>query len=379
MTRNELKKTGELGGLPEMHRLILIAAIAALSFSFVCGQTQQNEKDSLQATSARIFPLPILFYTPETGAAGGAAALLIYRDALAPRASSITGDVIYTQKKQIIVELSGDQYFSHGSYRLLSDIQYRKYPNKFFGIGNATASDDEENFTPKTFFLGASFYASILSYVNLGPVIRYESTSMNEIQPGKRIAAGTLTGSNGGVSSGLGFVANWDSRDNTFAARSGSFYQLTVLIYQKAYGSDFNYSDALFDLRNFFETAPGHVLAVQAGCEFMGGDVPFQNLARFGGQNFMRGYFDGRYRDKHGAGIQAEYRLPVWGRFGLVGFAGVAQVADRISHFGLGRFWFAGGAGIRFAWNPEERVNLRLDYGVGNNSDGMYITVTEAF
>jgi hypothetical protein len=54
-------------------------------------------------------------------------------------------------------------------------------------------------------------------------------------------------------------------------------------------------------------------------------------------------------------------------------------VTDEIDHLGLKRFWLAGGAGIRFAWNPEERVNLRLDYGWGNNTSGLYITVTEAF
>jgi hypothetical protein len=362
-----------------MHRFVFTTVIAVLSFSFLCGQTQRNEKDSVHTMSARIFPLPIFFYSPETGMAGGAAALLIYHDSVAPRASSVTGDVIYTQKKQIIVELSGDQYFSDGTYRLLSGILFQKYPNKFFGTGNATASVNEENYTPRTFLLKASLYASIFSRVNIGPTIRYETTSMSEVEPGKLIASGAITGSNGGVSSGLGFVANWDSRDNTFAAYSGSFYQMTLLFNQRAFGSDYNYSDVQFDFRNFFELAPGHVLAFQAGGEFMGGDVPFQNLVRFGGQNLLRGYFDGRYRDKHGVAIQAEYRLPVWWRFGLVGFAGIAQVADRISHLGLGRFWFAGGAGVRFAWNPEERVNLRLDYGIGNNSDGIYITVTEAF
>jgi len=362
-----------------MHRFVFVAVIAAAGASFLCAQTQDHEKDSVNASSTRIFPLPILFYTPETGAAGGAAALLIYRDPLAPRASSVTGDVIYTSKKQIIVELSGDQYFAHGSYRLLSDVLYQKYPNKFFGIGNSTASKDEEDYTPRTFLLKVSLYINLFSRFNAGPAIRYETTTLGEIEPGKLISTGTLAGSNGGASSGLGFVANWDSRDNTFAAYSGSFYQVTVLFHQKAFGGDYSYSDVQFDLRNFFELAPGQVLALQAGCEFMGGDVPFQNLTRFGGQNLLRGYFDGRYRDKHGAALQAEYRLPVWGRFGVVGFAGVAQVADRISHLGLGRFWFAGGAGLRFAWNPEERVNLRLDYGVGNNSDGIYITVTEAF
>jgi hypothetical protein len=193
------------------------------------------------------------------------------------------------------------------------------------------------------------------------------------------LAAGRLPGSRSGTSRGLGIVANWDSRDNTFATQSGTFYQLTTLFYRSAFGSDYSYDDIQFDLRNFFTTFSDHVIAVQGVGEFIDGEAPFQNLAKFGGQNVLRGYFDGRYRDKHGVALQAEYRIPVWWRIGIVGFAGIAQVAERISSFSMDRFWFAGGVGLRFAWNPEERVNLRLDYGVGNNSSGLYITMTEAF
>jgi outer membrane protein assembly factor BamA len=129
----------------------------------------------------------------------------------------------------------------------------------------------------------------------------------------------------------------------------------------------------------FFEVAPGQVLALQGAGEFIDGAPPFQSLATFGGSNILRGYYYGRYRDKNCVALQVEYRIPVWWRFGLVGFAGVAQVADKINHFASNRFWFAGGLGLRFFWNPEERISLRLDYGIGTNSSGMYITATEAF
>jgi outer membrane protein assembly factor BamA len=202
---------------------------------------------------------------------------------------------------------------------------------------------------------------------------------MKETIPTGLLATGTISGSTGGMSAGLGFAANWDSRDNTFSAHSGSFYQVTGLFYRNAFGSDYTFTDIQIDARNFFEIGRTHVLAVQAGGEFIEGLPPFQSLAKFGGSNILRGYFDGRYRDKNGVALQAEYRIPVWWRFGIVGFAGVAQVADKINHFASNRFWFAGGLGLRFFWNPEERINLRLDYGIGTNSSGMYVTVTEAF
>jgi outer membrane protein assembly factor BamA len=336
-------------------------------------------QDTSRTTLSAIYPLPILFYTPETGIAAGAAALYLNRSANAPRASTVTGDIIYTEKKQIIIELSGDLYFLNGTYRLLTNLKYQKYPNKFFGIGNETPESKEESYTSLKFLFDAVLYKNIFSHLNAGPAVRAEDGSIRDVSADGMLASGLLPGSTGGTLAGVGFVANWDSRDNTIAARSGSLFQITTLVYSSTFGSDYNFTDVQIDARQFFEVAPGQVLALQGATKFIHGTPPFYRLAEFGGQNLLRGYFDGRYRDKNSVALQAEYRLPVWWRFGMVGFVGAAQVADNVGHFGLKRFWFAGGLGIRFAWNPEERVNLRLDYGIGKNSSGMYITVTEAF
>jgi hypothetical protein len=370
---NILKKTTEISSF---HVLL---AVFVLQGSLLARQERVTENDTSRTSRSGIYPLPIVFYTPETGIAGGAAALYLYRDSSSPRASALTADIIYTQKKQFVAEIAGDQYFGEGRYRLVTDFLFQKYPNKFFNIGNNTPENSEETYTPRTFLLKAVLYRNLSSHVNIGPMVRYENISMQETAPGGVLTAGVLPGSRGGSSTGLGIVANWDSRDNTFAAQSGSFYQLTTLFYRSAFGSDYSYNDIQIDTRNFFRTFSDHVVAVQGAGEFINGSAPFQSLAKFGGQNLLRGYFDGRYRDKNAVLLQAEYRLPVWRRFGVVGFAGVAQVADRISTLAIDRFWFAGGFGLRFAWSPEERINLRLDYGAGSNSSGVYITMTEAF
>lgn len=352
---------------------------SALQEPVLAQQAHTEENDTIRTSQSGIYPLPIVFYTPETGIAGGAAALYLYRDSLSPRASSLTADIIYTEKKQFVAEISGDQYFLGNRYRLVTDLAYQEYPYKFFGVGNNTPESSEETYTPLTFLLRAVLYGKISTYINIGPVVRYENVSIRETVPGGVLAAGLLPGSRGGTSMGFGIAANWDSRDNTFASQSGSFYQLTTLFYRTAFGSDYTYDDIQIETRNFFMTFSDHVVAVQGFGEFINGSVPFQSYAKFGGQNLLRGYFDGRYRDKNTVALQAEYRIPVWWRFGIVGFAGVAQVADRIGNLAVNRFWFAGGFGLRFAWNSEERINLRLDYGAGNNSSGMYITMTEAF
>jgi outer membrane protein assembly factor BamA len=342
-------------------------------------QESGNERDTTRDPKSGVYPLPILFYTPETGFAGGAAVLYLYRNSQSDRASSLTADIIYTRKKQFVSELSGDQYFQAGRYRLVTYFSWQKYPNKFFGIGNNTPDSSEEAYTPKTLYLRAALYRNLSSHVNVGPMVSYASVSSNETEPGGLLADGHIAGSQGGRSVGLGFVANWDSRDNTFAAQSGSFCQITTVLYRHAFGSDFSYDDIQVDARTFFGTFAGHVVAVQSAGEFINGSAPFQRLAKFGGSNLMRGYLEGRFRDKNAVLVQAEYRVPVWWRFGLVGFAGAAEVADRITRFALNGLWFAGGIGFRFAFNPEERINLRCDYGVGSNSSGVYINITEAF
>jgi hypothetical protein len=359
--------------------LILLVALVTTAVTLPARQSQEGASDSSQTTKSGIYPLPIIFYMPETGTAIGAAALYVYRNPDILRASTITGDVIYTAKKQIIIELDADLYFSRGIYRLLTYLNFQKFPNKFFGIGNSTSESDEENYTPRTYYLNGVLYRKVFSYINAGPAIRFEEVTMKDTDPAGKLVSGMIPGSRGGTLVGVGFVGNWDSRDNTIAAQSGSLYQLTALFYRRALGSDFKFSDVQIDTRNFFEIVPGQILAIQAAGEFIDGIAPFHHLARFGGSSLLRGYYDGRYRDNQGVALQAEYRVPVWWRFGAVGFVGAAQVADKISRLALNRFWLAGGVGLRFAWSPEERVNIRLDYGVGNNSSGMYITVTEAF
>ena len=341
----------------------------------------KSGSDSTRIPGAGVYPLPILFYTPETGIAGGAAALYLYRDSAdqSTRASSITGDVIYSEKKQIIVELNEDIYFDKGAYRLLSNGSYKRFPNSFYGIGNNNSSAARESYTSRAYSVKMVFYRNVYSRLNVAPLLRYESTSIVETKPGGLLGSGFIPGSGGGKVSGAGVVVNWDSRDNTFYAYSGGFYQLTSLFNSRTFGSDFAYSDFELDCRNFFELLPQQILAVQTKCSLMTGAIPFQNLSRFGGQDFIRGYFDGRYRDKTCIGAQVEYRIPIWWRIGASAFAGTAQVSDQLTRWRIDEFKFAGGAGLRFFLNPKERVAIRIDWGVGENSSGLYITVTEAF
>ena len=91
----------------------------------------------------------------------------------------------------------------------------------------------------------------------------------------------------------------------------------------------------------------------------------------------MRGYYLGRYRDKILMTFQAEYRIPAWWRFGLVGFAGVGDVASKFAKFKLADFKYSVGAGLRFLLDPKEGTCLRADFGFGKGTSGFYFTAVQ--
>jgi hypothetical protein len=109
------------------------------------------------------------------------------------------------------------------------------------------------------------------------------------------------------------------------------------------------------------------------------GEPPFFMLERFGGSSLMRGHFAGRYRDRNVAVVQAEYRVPVWWRFGVVGFGGVGRVDRSLSDFELSGTHFSAGGGVRFLLERSARINARLDAAWAEDDWGLYLALGEAF
>jgi hypothetical protein len=120
-------------------------------------------------------------------------------------------------------------------------------------------------------------------------------------------------------------------------------------------------------------------VALQALAVASSGQPPFDQYPQLGGESLLRGYFQGRYRDRSLLAFQGEYRLPLFWKFGLAGFAGIGQVAPDFGGFGLDRFWVAGGAGLRFLLAKREGLNIRMDFAFGEGSSGFYLSFGEAF
>lgn len=363
-----------------------LAAVASLTVGKSYGQDQAETNasmaDTAQMTSAGFLPLPIFFYTPETGIAGGAGILFFFRpggDAVSNRPSTTALNFIYTEKKQIIAEVSGEFYLADDLYRLMGGVQYLRFPQKFFGIGNTTPSGLEEDYSSELFGVQFAGLRSLGDGFQVGLSFFFENRKVFDLQPGGLLSPGTVLGSKDGITSGVGPLITFDTRDNIFSPTTGSYYQFSSRTGLRALGSDYVFTRMEVDIRRYINTANEHVLALQAFGTFIIGEAPFHKLAELGGQNRMRGYYEGRYRDHNYVAVQAEYRVPLIWRFGGVMFVGAGDVAPTIGRFHFSDIKPSYGFGLRFAFAPEERLNLRLDFGIGRNSNGMYIGVAEAF
>jgi len=363
--------------------LILIVTVMALP---LLGRDLAGEEQKKEVNEKRFgtVVLPVLFYMPETKWGGGVGGLITYRppqSASAARPSSLYFYAIYTQLKQFSTQFKPELYFKNEAYLLTGKIVVESFPDKFWGIGDDTAGEAEEKFTPRVFSLETSFQKKIWPQQKLyaGVYGQFEVYKIVKTEPGGLLEKQTYPGCRDGTVSSLGIVLNWDTRDNIFYPNRGNYCQLLAHFSRSFLGSDFEATTFKLDLRKFVPVFSTHILALQGLFHAVQGAPSFKNYAKLGGDVIMRGYYSGRYRDHYLLAVQAEYRLPVWKRLGMAGFAGIGDVAPRLQDFKPGGFKYSCGLGLRFKIAPKEGTNLRLDFAWGKMSSGFYFTAGEAF
>ncbi len=342
--------------------------------------TQEVEDPADDGSS--LIPLPVIFYQPETGLGFGLTAINYYRmtpgDTISPPSSmSLIG--IYTTKNQLILGWWGDMFLDEDRWRISSAVSYSKFPTKYWGIGNDTPDSAEEDYTPKALTLrlwpqkqiGTGWYAGVAANI--------VDRRITEATQDGLIDSGLAPGASEKQGIGLGGSLIRDSRDNRVFPRRGSYHKLLVDVFADVWFGDLGFGVYTLDLRKYFPVARTHVLALQALGIATSGEPPFDLYPQLGGESLLRGYFQGRYRDRSLLAFQGEYRFPVIWRFGAAGFAGIGQVAPDFGGFGFDRFWVAGGAGLRFLLARKQGLNIRADFAFGEGSSGFYLSVGEAF
>jgi outer membrane protein assembly factor BamA len=327
---------------------------------------------------------PVIVKSPEYKWGAGLAGTYFFkikRDSVT-RTSNIKGVSFFTLRKQLVFATEVNVFFPTEKYILHTIASLSKFPDKFWGLGNTTPSSNLENYSISQ----VDIYPQLLRkvYANFFTGIGYEYQNVFEFEyntDGQSLFdQEKIKGRNGGHVSGVSFILTWDSRNNAFSPSRGFYAQYLIGTYQDFLGSQFNFTVQNWDIRKYFPLKKNRVFAMQFNMIITNGEVPIRNMANIGSNSFMRGYYEGRYTDEDLIALQAEYRTPLWKRFGAVFFVGGGKVG---SHFvdllDFSHLKPSLGIGLRFALSSREKLNLRVDGGFGNQSQGTYINVGEAF
>jgi outer membrane protein assembly factor BamA len=357
---------------------IIFLLIAQLLFS----DSLMAQKDSMKSQQILLFP--VLTRSIETSWSFGVAGSSTFRfskNDTASRTSNLQAIMLYSLKKQFVAAINGAQYFKNEQYILNEQISYSSFPDKFWGLGKHSPDSAEEDYNFKQYYIYLHLMRHLGNHIYVGLLYEFQNLMEVDYKNGGVFDQQQIVGRNPYKISGLGLSLTYDNRNNAFSPNKGSFAQIYFNHFAKAIGSDFAYTNLVIDLRKYFPIGKKNVLAIQ-GYSFsnMGNEIPLRSLATLGGMNSMRGYYDGRYRDKQQLVFQSEIRHSFNKRFGVVGFGNFGDVGHNISDFTLKDLKYTYGAGLRYAISKSEKLNIRLDYGIGpGKNHGFYFELGEAF
>ncbi|MDP3468074.1 MAG: BamA/TamA family outer membrane protein [Daejeonella sp.] len=347
-----------------------------------------NEVDTTRRSS--FLPLPAIGYAQETGVEIGGASLYSFytdrKDSLI-RTSRIMGMVTFTTKKQSNFALKSDIWTPGNKYHVTSEIRYRNFPFNFYGIGNSTLELNVDPITQKLFKLNAGLEKKLGKNIYTGMSMGYESYRFEDkIVGGIYSTDPGIRDKDGGQVFFMGITQILDSRNTNTYTTKGSFLKLNYSYAPDFFGGDhFSGSLLKLDLRNFHSLSKKTTLGLNAHFQTISGsNTPFYLLPQLGSDEMMRAYYAGRFRDQNLLALQAELRLRLNPRFGLVGFAAAGNVHSG-GNFKLIQLKPSVGGGFRYFYDIERGLSVRMDYAIGEQNpgekrqSGFYLSLGEAF
>lgn len=326
--------------------------------------------------------IPSIGYSPETRwyYGGNATALFkINKEDTVARTSNASFDAMYTQNRQAYIGIEYNLFLKNEGYLLRGINEWIDFNLDYYGIG-PRSPNIAETFDYRQLTFDNTLFKKLNGKNFIGVGYRYSLWETLASQQGGLLETDNPEHYQKSISSGLMFTYLLDSRDNIVNTFKGGMLNVSFTMNNKLLGATANNPNVNIEASSFYKVNKhNHILALHALGNFNFGEVPFAEYSILGSENMKRGYYSGRYRDKQFAAIQAEYRFPIYKRLGMVVFGAMGDVASTISSFEWQTIKFSGGAGMRFTLFKEERLNLRLDYGLTNQSGFMYIGVGEAF
>ena len=275
-----------------------------------------------------------------------------------------------------LLGIRGTHIFPQDRYRLLYTLYFFSFPSGYWGIGYEMGDNDENGSRMRRWQTRekASFLFHLADNFYAGPMAVFDYIHATRITRPDLLEGMDATTWNLGV----GFTLAYDSRDVLTNPHKGIYCNLSQTFSPAFLGNKYACSTTELQLDGYRRVWKGGILAADFRSTLNFGRPSWGMMALLGSSHSMRGYIEGRYRDKHKFETQVELRQHVWKRNGVVAWAGFGTVFDRFSALRFERLlpnW-----GIGYRWEFKKDVNVRLDYGFGKaGQKGFMFNINEAF
>lgn len=286
------------------------------------------------------------------------------------------------------VGIRGNTIFKHDRNRLNYKLQFYSEPSEFWGVGHyAGAHHKSDSYLENKASVDVRWTHRIARHFYAGAMANFAYVTGSKFDDEKRgyLLDPSYPAGSGRymkteyVNTGIGLLAEYDSRDFQTNAYRGVYLSLDGTIFPKALHTCGRYTlwRVEFTAATYQKVWTDGVVAVELRGEFNSTHTPWPFMARMGGDIRMRGYYEGRYTDLDMMVAQVELRQRIWRRIGGVIWAGAGNVFPRFSEFSWSQT--LPNYGVGFRWEFKKRVNIRFDYGFGRGTSGLVLQINEAF
>jgi outer membrane protein assembly factor BamA len=355
-----------------MLRRIILLCTVLIVISARSGMTQ-TVKDTDKKTN--FIPLPIIGYDKSLGFKLGAYLTVLHsvskNDTISPPSTS--GAFGYYS--------TSDSWFTAGFQRLfIKNDDYRVVWALGTGKFNFQYYEDELipgggyiDYGTDRFLAVATIKRRVYSRLYLGLTLKLSDVSTQFELPELGVYPDSTKQLNG-----IGIPLNFDSRDNIFRPSTGYNIEWRYIHNTEWLGSDLEFSFLDLYFNGYHSLSEKSVFAWRATVYTGFGDVPFEAL-RVVGRTDIRGYTQGEYRGEQVYSAQTEYRSTLKGKWGYVGFFGVAVAVNPDEPEPSSGILPGLGAGLRYMLVEQKKVGIGLDVAVGKGDWGIYFRMGEAF
>ena len=315
--------------------------------------------------------VPLVSSNPKLGTSLGGMVGYIHRFDAVSEPSLMAFQAQGSNTSSSTAALGGKAYWNENNDQAQFGIVGGKVTNDyldFLGTGQEVRSDE----TLRAYFL--RYQHQVAPHWYLGAQAVYSNYGVEGADPvsDQALEQAALAGT---VSSGLGLIASYDTRDNTTNTTEGMLAQLHNFAFREGLGGDVDYDVVTAELRWYARTGTNNVVVLHAKGHWTW-DAPTSKQSAVE----LRGYTRGQYLGRNALTIEAEDRYMFKPRWGAKAFAGVTCLYGDGQSCGGDNLYPMAGGGVFYIIKPEANMVVSAEFAKGSGDNrGFYLNFGHRF